>query len=275
MQRYLNESDVIGSITLQLHHPNTKHKLWVLVEGETDQKLYGNLITGKNTVIERVHGGVTALRKAMAALIIKSPRIIGIRDADFLHLNGQQEIIDRLFLTDAHDAEMMMVACDKAWQQVVAEYLPEKRTDFAQLRSDLLLSLRFLGGLRWLNDSQQLELNFKAGITNFYDAENLAIPNQMKCIEIIASCSPNKTDIPTERDISEKIMAITDDYNLCQGHDFECAFSLHVKAKTNKGISDTDVGKALRLAYRLEDFVTTSLYQQLKNWESETRNMLF
>lgn len=278
MRKYLDESSTINEIRLLLRHPSTKQALWVLVEGETDQKLYAKLIDGHKTKVEWVHGGVESLRKALSTLSQETAQVLGIRDADFLHLNRQQETIERLFLTDAHDTEMMMLVCDTVFAAVVAEYLPERRNEFASLRDKLLASVSFLAGLRWLNDSGCLELNFQAGLTHFYDATNLAV-NDEACIGAIAQCSPRRKHLPQAHEVRAKIADVTDYYNLCQGHDVESALALHIteiaKKTKGNGVRGAEIGKALRLAYRLEDFAKTSLYRSLKDWESQTGYQLF
>ncbi|MDD5275485.1 MAG: DUF4435 domain-containing protein [Methylovulum sp.] len=275
MQQYLNEIDTIGEIRQARRHPAGKNYLWVLVEGETDQRLYAKLINGNNTKVEMVHGGVESLRFALSILIAETNQVIGIRDADFLHLNQQQETINHLFLTDVHDAEMMLLACDTVFAAVVAEYLPSRRSDFSSFRDTLLASLIFLAGLRWVNDTECLELNFKASLTHFYDANGLAITDKNQCIGQIAQCSPNKKRIPQVHEVENKIAGVSAYYQLCQGHDVEMAFALHANTVKPKNVKDTDIGKALRVTYRLEDFATTRLYRQLKDWETQTGYLLF
>ena len=280
MQRYLNENDTIGEIRQARRHPIWKNHLWVLVEGLTDQKLYAKLINGGNTKVEMVHGGVEQLRKAVSLLILETNRILGIRDADFLHLDNKQETIDCLFLTDAHDGEMMLLSCDTAFESVVAEYLPVKRIDFKNFRHELLVSLVFLSGIRWLNNTEDLELNFSGiDLNKFYDASNLTL-NKTQCIQEIESRSPTKKRSIWLDEIDLKIAGISDYYNLCNGHDFEKAFAQHVtvvnKSVSNtKGINYTDVGRSLRMAYRKDDFQTTKLYASLKDWETKTGYTLF
>ncbi len=128
MRQYLDKNDTMGEIRQASRHPVGKHYLWVLVEGISDQKLYAKLIDGHNTKVEIVNGGgKNELRDALEILIHETNRVIGIRDADFMHIDKQRQTINVLFLTDAHDAEMMSVADDVVFQQVIAEYLPEQR----------------------------------------------------------------------------------------------------------------------------------------------------
>ena len=280
MQKYLDENSTINTIRLELRHPAGKKYLWILVEGETDQKLYARLINGCNTKVEMIHGGgVENLRTAVSTLIKETRQVIGIRDADFLHLDNKPEMVAYLFLTDTHDAEMMLLSCDETFESVVAEHLPARLNDFKNFRNQLLASLIFLGGMRWINDTECLELNFKGGLNNFYDANDLTLDNT-KCIEEISTRSPNKKRTVHVEEIVSKITNISDYYNLCHGHDVEKAFAQHVtivnKSVSNtKGINYTDVGKALRIAYRKADFQTTKLYASLKDWETKTGYALF
>jgi hypothetical protein len=240
------------------------------------------LIDGNNTKVEIVPGsrGIENLRNAMLILIEETDRVIGIRDADFLHLDKKQETIDCLFLTDAHDGEMMLLSCDTAFESIVAEYIPHIRVDFKNFRYKLLASLKYLSGIRWLNKTENLELNFKGiGLDNFYDAIGLTL-NKTMCIQEIENRSPSKKRSIHQEEIDQKIAGISNYYNLCNGHDVEKAFAQHVtkvnKSVSNtKGVKDTDIGKALRIAYRKEDFKTTNLYESLRIWEIQTGYTLF
>lgn len=274
MRQYLNENDTIGEIRQSRRHPTGRNYLWILVEGITDQKLYAKLIDGQNTKVEMVHGGVEKLREVLVILTQETKQVLGIRDADFLHLDNKQETVDNLFLTDVHDSEMMMLSCDTTFQSIVAEHIPSKRNSFSDLRTEILISLSFLSGMRWINAIEFLELNFRSGLAKFYDSESLLIDKQ-KCITEIEMCSPNKKRSLNITEIDSKVSTITDYYNLCNGHDFESAFALHASKISNHSIKDKNVGEALRLSYRKEDFALTILYANLKNWEQQTGYTLF
>lgn len=277
MRQYLNENDTVGEIRQSRRHPTGKNYIWILVEGITDQKLYAKLIDGQNTKVEMVHGGgIKNLRDVVAILIRETNQVIGIRDADFLHLDNKHEVIPNLFLTDCHDAEMTLLSCNIAFQHLVAEYLPEKRTEFDSLRNSLLISTTFLSGMRWLNDAEDLGLNFDAlGLANFYNAGLLTL-NKAKCIQEIETRSPKKKRTINIEEIESKILEINDYYNLNNGHDVIKVFALYVTAiNGGKGIKDDEIARTLRIAYRKEDFALTMLYASLKNWQQQTGYRLF
>jgi len=103
MKDHLNKEDVLDSIRLQLRHPSGVDKIWIIVEGETDHKLFSRLIHGRHVEIEISHGGLNSLLQSVSELLKETDRILGIRDADFLHLVGKQESAENIFLTDFHD----------------------------------------------------------------------------------------------------------------------------------------------------------------------------
>lgn len=278
MRKYLDENDTIGEIRQAQKHPMGRNYIWILVEGITDQKLYSKLIDGSNSQIQMVHGGgKNNLQDVLIELIKESNKVIGIRDADFLHLDNQNVTIAELFLTDSHDAEMMLLACDNVFKQVMAEYMPNQFDEFNSFRNRLLTSLKFISGIRWLNNTEDLSLLFDGlSLTSFYDATRLTL-NKIKCIEYIERRSSKKKRTIQAEEIELKIANISDYYNLCNGHDVVKALALYITANTNtkKGIGDDEIAKVLRVTYRKDDFISTKLYRDLKNWEQKTKYVLF
>ena len=275
MRQYLDKTDKINAIRLQLRHPSGSEKVWILVEGESDQKLFSGLIDGKNVHVERVHGGLTSLREAVHILSAETKQVIGIRDADFLHLERKKEHTPHLYITDYHDAELMMVASDRTLSSLIAEYLDVNLYQPKVLRKQILQSLTFLSLIRYYNYLKDGQLNFKGlAISKFFDAITLSIHVEV-CIHEIHTRSPNKV-VDIEVDIiwslqTEEIELM----QLCNGHDFEKALALFITHHSGPGVSEKEIGKALRLSYTQEEFRKTTLYSLLKEWESISGYVLF
>ncbi|QTA79924.1 DUF4435 [Desulfonema limicola] len=274
LQGYLNENSVVNSIRLQLRHPSGAEKVWIIVEGETDQKLFSKLLNGDHAEIEVSYGGVNGLLKIVSVLLKETNRILDIRDADFLNLEKKIETNKNIFLTDFHDIEMMIISCDPPYNSVISEYLREEKHQSA-LRKKILKSIAFLGGIRWINQSENLELNFnKIGLGNFYNGQTASL-DEDKCLSEILRRSPNKKRKVSAQDVKFKINGISDYLNLCNGHDFQKAFALCVSFTSKKGINDMEIGRAFRLAYRFDDFQKSNLYRHLKNWADNQSKLLF
>ena len=195
MQKYLNSNDVIGDIKLSLKHPATKNKIWILVEGDTDFRLFIKLLQKENKVeVKQSYGGVTNLLIAVETLIKETNRVIGIRDADFMRLK-KEKVPTNIFLTDFHDVEMMIIFSDESFKSIIAEYFSEKLNFFTELREEILTNLRYISIIKLHNDINNLEFNFKgSNISNFYDI-NINKLDEDKYIEHINQKSPNKREI--------------------------------------------------------------------------------
>ncbi len=277
LQNSQTSESFIDTIRLSLRHPTGHKKYWILVEGETDQKLYKKLIDGDKTQVKAVSPkGIVSLRSILKTLLAESTeslqpikRVLGIRDADFLHLDGQQESQANLFITDFHDAEMMMIACDETFKSWVSEYLSEELDNFEQLRHQFLQSLVFLSGLRWLNHREDLTLK----VDGFYDETCLNSNRQdrQECIDKLAKRSPNRKREVCVEEIDKLVAEVTDYYNLCNGHNMENLMSRRVPGNYNA----KQVGTSLRLAYHKHNFATTQLHQSLIKWQELHQVALF
>lgn len=285
LQNSQTPASFIDTIRLSLRHPTGHKKYWILVEGETDQKLYQKLIDGDKTQVKAVSPkGIVSLRSILQTLLAESTEslqpikhVLGIRDADFLHLDGQQESQVNLFITDFHDAEMTMIACDETFKSFVSEYLPERLEDFEQLRHQFLQSIVFLSGLRWLNHREYLRLNFEGISSRKQGKPDKPCLNSDKqgCIDKLAKCSPNKKREVSVEEIDKLIAEVTDYYNLCNGHDMEEVMADFVPNVYNNGITRERVGSSLRLAYHKQHFASTQLYQSLIKWQELHQVALF
>ncbi|GBC64137.1 DUF4435 domain-containing protein [Desulfonema ishimotonii] len=276
LKSYVDENIVVGSIRQQLRHPSGADKVWIIVEGETDQKLFSKLIDGPHVKFEfNPNGwGKIPLMKTVSELLKETNCILGIRDADFLHLKGKKESAENIFLTDFHDSEMMIISCDKAFYSVISEYESEEN-DAIIFREKLLRSIAFISGLRWINDSEGLELNFNGlGFGVFYDGQTVVL-DEKKCLYKVMKRSPKKKMNISEEDVKSKIKDVSDLLNLCNGHDFQKAFALCVSCNSKRGVNDVEIGKAFRLAYRFEDFQKSDLYRQLREWSDAQEKVLF
>ena len=280
MRKYLDENDTIGDIRLKIRHPAGINTVWVLLEGDSDVRLYRKLIDGHNVEVKQAYcsdgSGLTSLKKVLKALREDDQidRVIGIRDADFLHLNNKKENTSYLFVTDYHDMEMMTIASDKTFKSVVAERCGNCLSDYQKLRQDILQSIKFIGGIRWYNERYACEYNFKGlGFGKYYNSEILEL-DQQKCVEDINQRSPNKTQDAEITEVNNIIDKINDLLNLCNGHDFTKAFALHATIN-HRQVSHRDIESGLRQAYGSAEFEKTVLYESLKVWGKNSKYSLF
>ncbi|AQQ70032.1 hypothetical protein SMSP2_00369 [Limihaloglobus sulfuriphilus] len=276
MRRYLDENDIMNEIRLELRHPSTRDNVWVLVEGPTDQRLFSKLLDADKVRVEIVHGGgVEPLLRAIEKLARETDRIVAIRDSDFIRLEGKFPDQQDLYITDAHDAEMMMAASNPTFRSLVSEYLTNRLDDYLDLRDEILRSIAFAGAARWLNHINSLTINFsKLGLGSCYRGKQLRL-HKKKYLRKLHAASPNRVRDLNLEEVEKAMRKFKDLFNLCHGHDFEKVVSLHISQVTSKDIRDDDVGKTLRLAYSFIEFAKTELYKSLRGWEREHGYKLF
>jgi hypothetical protein len=156
----------------------------------------------------------------------------------------------------------------------MAELFTEK-TDITSFRQKILESIAFIGGIRWINDIEDLKLNFRNfGFGCFYNGKTLALNEEDYLSEIMQRSANKKREVHKE-EIALKINDIKDFFNLCNGHDFQKVFALCVSANFHKGINHTEVGRAFRIAYQFEYFRETDLYKRLEKWAEQQKKTLF
>ncbi len=269
-------STLVGEIHLSQKHPNGV-LCWLFVEGESDAPFFECLINER--VMCRELGGVKKVRQSLHEIFKTKPEfincVIGIIDADFSHLNQELESQQNLFLTDTHDLETLMIACDETFYKLMATYKYENKTSFKEIRNKLLSSISFLGGIRWLNDKEQLKLNFNGiNLNEFYNFCELTL-NKEKCLSHIIKLSSNKKREVTITEIDVLIANISDYYNLCNGHDAEKVIAGYLSIGRKKAISDKELSEKLMLAYQKECFKNTQLYQNINQWQADKNFKVF
>ena len=111
MRQYIDANDKRNEIRLLFRHPSYKDKIIIVVEGNSDIKLFRKLIQDDRIKIESIDGKKDLI-KVMKELSVEYPdKILGICDADFDHLIGIAEERRKysVYVTDNHDIEIMML----------------------------------------------------------------------------------------------------------------------------------------------------------------------
>ena len=270
MRNLRNEpyESVVNDIRLQLRNPSSVGKVWLLVEGDSDYRFYLKMFSDRAVSIIPT-SGIYVLLAVLDAIMNETNRIFAIRDADFFHLNMEQVTLpDNLFMTDCHDIEMMMIACDEVFCSVLVTHTSLSPSEAIKLRKPILHSIAFLGGIRWINNISGLKLDFdKLPLNKFYDGKNMKLDEE-ECVSLINTRSKYKSREITISEISHKIDGITDFYNLCQGHDAMKALSAYITSlrKDHAVKHDRDITNGFIQAYHFNHFQQTQLFKDLQAW---------
>lgn len=275
---------LVARIRLNIQHPNHKEVI-IVVEGEDDEKALKKFFNIQ-AVEFTCAANCSIIKDAM--LIVSTDKqlkdcVIGIKDADFDHLNHINHNIANLMLTDTHDMETMMLT-PKVCECICWETIKE---EYPNLSFDAMLSLKNLSYLRYYNDKMILNgrdpdkhgISFK-GIDIAQVASNSQpISVQSVLLHVQEKGNSKKTSFPDLNTMNQFIQQnpINDEelFLFTNGHDLVYAIRniLHSKAKKAKEYSDKNIATMIRIGYAKEDFEKTNLYKSINDWNNNRFNL--
>lgn len=270
--------DKLNELQLDILHPNSKGIVFVLLEGESDIRFFRKLFNLSNCKVETIPGGKFKLEECVEKLVKIYPLIIGIRDADFVHLGATIYKKAYVFLTDYHDMEMILISEDEVFSSLVFEYTDLSKDKHSKIRNNIMLSIEQIGYLKWLNEKENLEYKFGAGFQDLISFVNLKIDFDQYFARVLSQ-SPNAKI--TDKTIIQGKMSILKATNpnplqLCNGHDFMKAFSQYIKQNCSvKNVNDEHVASSCRMAFAFNHFSRTELYLNTKMWADNNHCVIY
>lgn len=271
-------SSKLVAIRQILKHPSNENKVFVLLEGETDIRLFKKLFDLNKVEVDSLQGKEKVIKALKTLLSEDYTHVIGIKDADFDRLEATQ-VIENLFITDYHDIEMSMIE-SKALESLIFEYAHTQSDILEFFKQEIYDTAINIGYLRWLNHKQGNNTLLFEGLNfGFFiqqSSERLDF-NQEKFFETLLEHSRKKnanlslTQQSLEETIEDLKRLSIDKFQICCGHDLT---KLIAKALL-QNFNEKEIEKALRLAYSLEYFKNTQLYASLMAWASTLNKQLF
>ena len=263
----MDATNKINDIRLSLNSETGSKIVWILVEGEDDCRIYPKFFNKNSARVEFVNGGKSQLTIALTTLTVDTKQVIGIQDADFLHLEENYPTVTNLFYTDYHDIEMTMLSFDAVLTNLFTEY---RITSSSTVWQNILEESSYIAYIRWYNERNHCKIlfsgiKFGGTLSNLTDGK-ITIEKQELQNEL-NNRSSNKTEELTLKNIQEFITKnkTTDLLNLCNGHDTIALFSLIVGGQ----VSFVEFCRHLRLSFSLQEFSQTKLYSQLSDWQTQ------
>ena len=277
MKQYLTPHDIAN--TVRMMRPQYTGSV-VIVEGDSDARVYGRFIDDIRCRIVPAHGKSNVLI-AMGLLDRNRTRgILAIIDCDFSHLDGIEESSANIMTTDTHDLETMIIK-SKALDIVMAEFGSKSRARRvgASIRDMLLEATVPIGYLRWVSSKNQENLG-----VSFRD---IPYPKVIKTDEmsmeanidaIITEAKARSQHVPfDDGELKAKVTSLLesqphDPWHVCRGHDM-----IHILAigfnevfgnRQAKRATYEQIDKIMRIAYDITEFAKSNLCSLLREWET-------
>ena len=276
--------NIVADIRLTIQHPDHKEVI-IVVEGEDDEKALKQFF---NIQVVEFFWAENCLKVKNSMRIVSKDEqlkdcVIGIKDADFDHINQIKHNIANLMVTDTHDMETLMLT-PKVCECICWETIKE---EYPNLSFDAMTSLKNLSYLRYYND----KMIFTEG-----DSNNDGISfKKIKICKLIPNNQPvsvedvlkhvkekgnsNKTSFPDlntmNQFIQENPINDGDLVLFTNGHDLVSAIRniLHSKATKAKEYSEIAIAALIRAYFSKEEFEKTNLYKDIDNWNNNRFNL--
>lgn len=278
MREYITYQDKISELYLDLSHPHNKKINFVFVEGDTDVKLFRKLFDMNKCKVERIPGGNVKVEKCVTDLKSKHSLILGIRDADFLHIADETYLKPNMFLTDYHDVEMTMLSQQKILNAMLFEYTELPKTEHIAFRDKIMQAIEKTSYLKWLNDREHLELEFATSLQELFCTADLSFDFATYLDRVLAKSSNTQlkdVDVIIKK-INKLMLQQPDLLQLTNGHDLVRTLAKYFREINKKRTPTEDtLASGMRLSYDFNCFEDSQLYDDLQKWAKSHSTILF
>jgi hypothetical protein len=265
----------------------------ILVEAKPDERLYRQFFE-KNCSFQSCNGKEKVLETLEKKKQHPNSHTIAIVDADFDRITNKNQGLAPLFLTDFHDREIMLLEAKEVWESILSEYGDaDKIQQFEQktpCKKAILEAARTIAYYRLLNEQEaSITLTFNSGTQDkpsylkyekFVDKQTLTITEKelRKQIENKSNSQGLFKNNPQYLELIDAIKAKNYPIlELCNGHDVLniLVLALHgTLGPSKEKQEEKTISRTAAVAYRLSDFQTTQLYQDLKtHFEQQNYSM--
>ncbi|OFV68908.1 hypothetical protein [Acetobacterium wieringae] len=263
----LDKNAIINDINFMQSVDIYKQDIYLIVEGLDDLSFIQSKVTNSVYLYESFSGknGV----REIVDYFDNNYRVIGLYDRDY----EQIETIEKHFYYDHNCLEMMIAKNETVFSSVCSEYYRGLKSS-TEILEDVFFNLRFLGELRKLNHDSGAGFKFSKFSFDGCIDEHCYL-NHGNVISKIKTWNPNRQhhfymldEFCNTYDTAE---CFDHDYyfDIINGHDFISFLCYSIYFHTNKSKSKEDIASSFRCAYRLEDFQSTILFENLRSYEQE------
>lgn len=274
----ISYQDKLNELRLDIAHPNSAGINFILVEGESDIRLFRKFFNLDKCKVENIPGGNLKLEECVNTLIHHHSLIVGIRDSDFIQLEEIEFNEENILLTDYHDIEMTIISHIPTLNALMFEYTKAPVEQHLEIRDKVINSIASLSCLKWLNFRENLKFQFRPGFQDLISFTDVDI-NIQEYISRVLSKSPNAqiTDIEVLSKEIESLKALNPDFlQLTNGHDLLKAFAMYFReVEGQRGLKGEQIESSLRMVYDKEAFSQTLLFQSLSEWQEKNETGIF
>lgn len=268
----------LNELRLDISHPKSQGVNFVLLEGDSDIRLFRKFFDLDKCKVENIPGGNPKLEECVGTLVNIYPLIIGIRDSDFLLIINPEYAKRNMFLTDQHDIETTMLNFKPVLNALVFEYSSKTEDEHEELRNQLVDLILSISCLKLINDRDSIGLNFSPGFQDLVSFANSSIDLEQYISRVLGkSGGATITDIPTIIQMVNNVRETNPEkFQITNGHDLLNIFAKYFREiEGRNGIKGEQLETSLRMVFTKEMFEETKLYKNLSKWQQDNTTELF
>lgn len=272
----IDSNDIVSSVQLELNHHKNSGKVIIVVEGRAftgkgwgpDHRFYSKYFDEKVVTFYETGGcGIGMPAVEHFSTTEYKDRVIGIMDADFRHITGDDKV-SNIFFTDTHDWETMTMKSGNVEREMCAQL---SMSNLPTLFTDVMKDLVHLSYLRLYNEKNSASINFDVfSISNHYDGKNQLLFSILKQEIGDNGANKNTSQFPDEQQFGqfERSYSGCDLFQLSQGHDIvygiKQKFCAQQECKNAPQKEETI--QAILASFTTQDFQQTDLYKDINTW---------
>ena len=247
------------------------HGSILLVEGDEDEKLYGQFTDRRACRIQIAHGKPNLMRALSILEGAGFSGILAIADPDFSVLEGTAPASPNLLFADGHDLETMLLS-SPALDKVLHELGDAGKLAGVDVREKLLAIGKPIGYVRWLSRRNGLSLLFEGIAFDRFVPERSLTLDRVAFLDALQGRSGKGALPPTLwADAADLAREDHDPWHVCCGHDLVEILSIGLRrvfgTQGEADVKPARLERSLRLAYERAHFMATRLFSAIRAWE--------
>lgn len=244
---------------------------YLIVEGESDEHFFENILDCSKCKVMNLEGKAEVKKFIEDQNSANKKGYLGIVDADFEHIDGYEEQVKNVIITDVHDIEMLMFSSNPNMRRIYSE-LTENMiiNNFEEKHQksflDSIIKVAYdIGLLKMVMKRPKYYVNMK---DIFYSD----IINKEFELDIDTLIERVKKKHHTLYEIKKEMENLReknfDEFQVCCGHDVTNILAISFTSEQNDGlgygkrryVDGKEIERLLRAVYDFEHFLCTKLY---------------
>lgn len=278
---YIHRTGARAGSAMKIRNEYQKHfgiQYYLIVEGESDEHFFENILDCSKCKVINLKGKSEVKKFINEQNISRKKGYLGVVDADFEHIDGYENPVDNVIITDVHDIEMLILSSNPSMRRIYSELTDNIIIDkFEERHSksflDCIMEVAYeIGLLKMIMKRPRYGVEMKGLIYSDIVDDNFTVNidmliNRVKKSHHFLNEIKNEIELVRQKEF--------DRCQVCCGHDVTSLLAVSFMDSEHEGlgygkkryVSNQQIEEMLRVIYNFEHFLTTKMYSKILEWE--------